>query len=82
MVAGRWHLRHGLSYHDVEELLAEHGIEVDPSRSLAGAAIHPTVDQAAHTGRAAANQQHVCHLVEAHSHAADRTVDYDRYSSD
>jgi transposase-like protein len=25
----RWHLRYGLSYLDVEELLAERGIEVD-----------------------------------------------------
>jgi IS6 family transposase len=29
VVAVRWHLRYGLSYRDVEELLAEHGIEVD-----------------------------------------------------
>ena len=28
-VAVRWYLRHGLSYRDVEELLAERGIEVD-----------------------------------------------------
>jgi transposase, IS6 family len=28
-VAGRWYLRYGLSYRDVEELLAERGIEVD-----------------------------------------------------
>lgn len=28
-VAVRWCLRYGLSYHDVEELLAERGIEVD-----------------------------------------------------
>jgi hypothetical protein len=27
--AVRWHLRNGLSYRDVEELLAERGIEVD-----------------------------------------------------
>jgi hypothetical protein len=26
----RWCLRYGLSYRDVEELLAEQGIEVDP----------------------------------------------------
>jgi hypothetical protein len=30
-VAVRWYLRYGLSYRDVEELLAERGIEVDPS---------------------------------------------------
>ena len=29
MVAVRWYLRNGLSYRDVEELLAERGIEVD-----------------------------------------------------
>jgi transposase-like protein len=29
VVAVRWHLRHGLSYRDVEELLAERGIQVD-----------------------------------------------------
>ncbi len=29
MLAVRWYLRYGLSYRDVEELLVEHGIEVD-----------------------------------------------------
>jgi IS6 family transposase len=29
LLAVRWHLRYGLSYRDVEELLAERGIEVD-----------------------------------------------------
>jgi transposase-like protein len=28
-VAARWYLRHGPSYRDVEELLAERGIQVD-----------------------------------------------------
>ena len=28
-MAVRWYLRYGLSYRDVEELLAERGIEVD-----------------------------------------------------
>jgi transposase, IS6 family len=28
-VAVRWYLRYGLSYRDVEELMAERGIEVD-----------------------------------------------------
>jgi transposase-like protein len=28
-VAARWYLRYGLSYRDVEELLAERGIGVD-----------------------------------------------------
>jgi len=29
VMAVRWYLRYGLSYRDVEELLAERGIEVD-----------------------------------------------------
>jgi IS6 family transposase len=29
IVAVRWYLRFGLSYRDVEELLAERGVEVD-----------------------------------------------------
>ena len=29
-VAVRWYLRYGLSYCEVEELLAERGIDVDP----------------------------------------------------
>jgi transposase-like protein len=28
-VAGRWYLRYGVSYRDVEELLAERGIGID-----------------------------------------------------
>jgi hypothetical protein len=32
MVAVRWYLRYGLSYRDVEELLAERGVTVDRSR--------------------------------------------------
>jgi transposase-like protein len=28
-VAVRWYLRYGLSYRDIDELLAERGIEVD-----------------------------------------------------
>jgi transposase, IS6 family len=35
IVAVRWYLRFGLSYRDVEELLAERGVEVD----------HVTVDR-------------------------------------
>ena len=31
MIAVRWYLRYGLSYRDVEELLAERGITVDRS---------------------------------------------------
>ena len=30
MIAVRWHLRYALSYRDVEDLLAERGIVVDP----------------------------------------------------
>jgi transposase-like protein len=29
VIAVRWYLRFGLSYHDVEELLTERGVEVD-----------------------------------------------------
>ncbi len=29
MLAVRWYLRYGLSYHDLEELPAEQGVEVD-----------------------------------------------------
>jgi transposase-like protein len=29
MIAVRWYLRYALSYRDVEELLAERGIQVD-----------------------------------------------------
>ena len=29
MLAVRWYLRYGLSYRDLEELLAERGVEVD-----------------------------------------------------
>jgi transposase, IS6 family len=32
VLAARWYLRFGLSYRDVEELLAERGIEVDHVR--------------------------------------------------
>jgi transposase, IS6 family len=33
-IAVRWYLRYGLSYRDVEELLAERGVEVDRSRLI------------------------------------------------
>ena len=33
MLAVRWYLRYGLSYRDVEELLAERGIAVGSPRS-------------------------------------------------
>jgi hypothetical protein len=44
-LAVRWYLRFGLSYRDVEELLAERGIEVDPSPSTAGCSGHATAHQ-------------------------------------
>jgi transposase-like protein len=43
-VAVRWYLRYGLSYRDVEELLAECGIEVD---HVSG---HCCVDRKRHIG--------------------------------
>ena len=42
MVAVRWYLRYGLSYRDVEELLAERGIAVDRDCVPVGAAVHPS----------------------------------------
>ena len=46
-VAVRWYLRYGLSYRDVEELLAERGVEVDHVTTLTdlpmGADLHSQV---------------------------------------
>jgi hypothetical protein len=36
VLAARWYLRFGLSYRDVEELLAERGVQVDTSPSAGG----------------------------------------------
>jgi hypothetical protein len=36
VLAVRWYLRFGLSYRDVEELLAERGVESTTSRSTGG----------------------------------------------
>jgi transposase-like protein len=36
VLAVRWYLRFGLSYRDVEELLAERGIDVDHSPCIGG----------------------------------------------
>jgi hypothetical protein len=36
VLAVRWYLRFGLSYRDVEELLAERGIDVDTSPCTGG----------------------------------------------
>ncbi len=40
-VAVRWYLRYGLSYRDVEELLAERGLEVDHVRCIGGSSGSP-----------------------------------------
>jgi transposase-like protein len=40
VVAVRWYLRFGLSYRDVEELLAERGIQVDHVTIYRGPAVH------------------------------------------
>jgi hypothetical protein len=42
-VAVRWYLRYGLSYRDVEELLAERGIEVDHVTCIGGCSGSPVV---------------------------------------
>jgi IS6 family transposase len=48
VVAVRWYLRYGLSCRDVEQLLAERGIEVDPRDGVpVGAAVHPAAGDAA-----------------------------------
>jgi transposase-like protein len=39
-VAVRWYLRYGLSYRDVEELLAERGVTVDHVTVPMGATLH------------------------------------------
>ncbi len=41
LLAVRWYLRYGLSYRDLEELLAERGIEVDHVTLVSvGATVH------------------------------------------
>jgi hypothetical protein len=47
-VAVRWYLRYGLSYRDVEELLAERGIEVDHVTSIAGCSGSPRCSSTRH----------------------------------
>jgi hypothetical protein len=37
--AGRWYLRYGLSYRDVEELLAERGVQVDQVKACSYTAL-------------------------------------------
>src|SRR3954465_13313437 len=52
-VAVRWYLRYGLSYRDVEELLAERGIEVDHVTVYPlGAPIYPAARRVATDSRA------------------------------
>jgi transposase-like protein len=42
----RWYLRYGLSYRDVDELLAERNIQVDHVTVFPlGAAVHPAADR-------------------------------------
>jgi transposase-like protein len=41
LLAVRWYLRYGLSYRDLEELVAERGIESTTSPLSVGAAVHP-----------------------------------------
>jgi transposase-like protein len=43
VLAMRWYLRFGLSYRDVEELLAERGIEVDHVTIYRGTPVHAAV---------------------------------------
>jgi hypothetical protein len=50
VLAVRWYLRFGLSYRDVEELLAERGVEVDHVNHLP---LGPAVHAAAGRGRSA-----------------------------
>jgi hypothetical protein len=43
VLAVRWYLRYGLSYRDVEELLAERGVDVDHlTGAPLGATVHAT----------------------------------------
>jgi IS6 family transposase len=41
LLAVRWYLRYGMSYRDVEELLAERGIDVDHVTSTGGCNASP-----------------------------------------
>jgi IS6 family transposase len=43
VLAVRWYLRFALSYRDVEELLAERGVQVDHVTRLPGPAAMPSV---------------------------------------
>ena len=46
LLAVRWYLRYGLSYRDVEELLAERGVESRSRHDLPlGPALHPATDR-------------------------------------
>ena len=43
VLAVRWYLRFALSYRDVEELLADRGIEVDHVTIYLGPTVHATI---------------------------------------
>lgn len=56
----RWYLRYGLSYRDVDELLAERGIKVDHVTVYSvGAEVHPITDRRCTTCRHAAGDRWV-----------------------
>jgi transposase-like protein len=60
-VAVRWYLRYGLSYRDVEELLAERGIVVDHVTVYRwGAAVYSAADRRGPTLPACARWSVVC----------------------
>ncbi|MDQ6948159.1 MAG: hypothetical protein M3256_18300 [Actinomycetota bacterium] len=45
MLAVRWYLRYGLSYRDLEELLAECGVDVDHKHFPLGNPLHAAADR-------------------------------------
>ena len=58
ILAVRWYLRYGLSYRDVEELLAERGIEVDHVTLFSlGTTFHAVVDRRRTTMSASSREQ-------------------------
>ena len=85
MIVVRWYLRYGLSYRDVEELLAERrqrGKPCDrlPASTRLGSAEPMSTTQRNKRGSAGSTGQliqhvHYFYFVEVHSHAADRVWD-------
>ena len=57
VLAVRWYLRFGLSYRDVEELLAERGIEVDHVTIYVVATVSPAALDVLHTVLAPVTQR-------------------------